>query len=47
MDVAGLANFLRSRSEEATRMRQSSPFVGILTEDERSMVMRKYATPRA
>lgn len=47
MEVPVLAKFLRSRSEDATRMRQSSPFVGILTEKERGSVMRKYAASRA
>jgi len=46
LDVQALVRFLRSRSEDATRLRQSSPFVGILTEDERDSVMRKYASPR-
>jgi hypothetical protein len=47
MEVPVLAKFLRSRSEDAIRMRQSSPFVGILTEKERGSVMRKYAASRA
>lgn len=46
MDVPALVRVLRSRNEEATRLRQSSPFVGILTEDERNSVMRRYASSR-
>lgn len=47
MNVHDLVSFLRSRNERATRLRQSSPFVGILTEAERTSVMQKYAAARA
>ncbi len=36
--VDQVAAFLVERSERATRLRQSSPFAGILTEDERRAV---------
>jgi hypothetical protein len=37
-----LLALLESRSEMAQRLRQSSPFCGILTEEERSTIFRKY-----
>jgi hypothetical protein len=43
-DIGWILSFLRSRSEEATRLRQSSPFAGILTEEERSRIFRRYAS---
>jgi len=35
--------FLAERSERATRLRQSSPFAGILTEEERRAVYESYS----
>ena len=39
-----VARFLTERSERATRLRQSSPFCGILTEAERRAVYESYST---
>ena len=39
-----VAEFLTERSERATRLRQSSPFCGILTEAERRTVYESYST---
>ncbi len=39
-----VAKFLVERSERATRLRQSSPFAGSLTEDERLSVHESHAT---
>jgi hypothetical protein len=39
-----VARFLVERSETATRLRQSSPFAGILTEPERLNIYESYAT---
>jgi hypothetical protein len=39
-----VAGFLVERSERATRLRQSSPFAGILTEDERLAIHESHAT---
>ena len=36
--------FLVERSERATRLRQSSPFCGILTEAERQAIYESYST---
>jgi hypothetical protein len=41
--VGVLATLLESSSEEARRLRQSSPFCGILTPAERQAIFRKYA----
>jgi hypothetical protein len=38
-----LADFLESRTPKADRLRQSSPFVGILTEDERLAIIHGHA----
>jgi len=43
LDASGVVRLLRSRDHNATRLRQSSPFVGILTEEERAKVFRRYA----
>jgi hypothetical protein len=43
LDVSGVVRLLRSRDQNATRLRQSSPFVGILTEEERAKVFCRYA----
>ena len=37
-----VAEFLGDTSERATRLRQSSPFAGFLTEDERSAIYAHY-----
>lgn len=39
-----VAGFLTERSEKATRLRQSSPFCGILSEDERRAIYESYST---
>jgi hypothetical protein len=39
--------FVSSESEEAARMRQSSPFAGILTESERQDIFAKYEALRS
>lgn len=42
--VDQVAEFLMEPSERATRLRQSSPFCGILTEAERRAVYESYST---
>lgn len=42
--VSEVAQFLSERSERATRLRQSSPFAGILTEAERRAIYESYST---
>lgn len=44
--VEALVTLLESSSEEARRLRQSSPFCGILTPDERQAIFRKYEALR-
>ena len=44
--VAALVTLLESNSEEARRLRQSSPFCGILTPGERQAIFRKYEARR-
>jgi hypothetical protein len=44
--VKALVTLLESSSEEACRLRQSSPFCGILTPDERQAIFRKYEALR-
>lgn len=39
-----LLAFLRERSERATRLRQSSPFAGALTVEERRAIYESFAT---
>lgn len=39
-----VADFIAGRSERATRLRQSSPFAGILTEAERKAIYESYST---
>lgn len=46
LSVGALVTLLESNSEEAQRLRQSSPFCGILTPDERQAIFRKYAALR-
>lgn len=41
--VADVRKFLMERSEQATRLRQSSPFTGILTEAERLAVHESHS----
>jgi hypothetical protein len=41
-----LLTLLQSSSEEARRLRQSSPFCGILTAEERAAILRKYEALR-
>lgn len=41
--AAQVARFLVERSERATRLRQSSPFAGILTEAERQTIYGSYS----
>jgi hypothetical protein len=43
-NAAEVAAFLEERSERATRLRQSSPFAGILTEAERQAIYESYST---
>lgn len=42
--VDQVAQFLTERSERATRLRQSSPFAGVLTEAERRAIYESYST---
>ena len=42
--LSQVAQFLAERSERATRLRQSSPFAGILTETERQTIYESYST---
>jgi hypothetical protein len=42
--VAQVTQFLSEQSERATRLRQSSPFAGILTEAERRSIYESYST---
>ena len=44
--LTDVLNLLRSDSEEARRLRQSSPFCGILSPDERLAIFREYETER-
>jgi hypothetical protein len=45
--ISELAALLRSESETAARLRQSSPFAGILTPDERRAILRRHDPQRA
>ena len=40
--LPGVLEKLAERSEDATRMRQSSPFAVIMPQDERMRILRKY-----
>jgi hypothetical protein len=42
--VNQVAQFLAERSERATRLRQSSPFAGFLSEAERRAIYESYST---
>jgi hypothetical protein len=44
--VGDLVTLLESNSEEARRLRQSSPFCGVLTPEERRAIFRKYEALR-
>jgi hypothetical protein len=44
--LSDILDLLRSDSEDARRLRQSSPFCGILSQEERLKVLREYETPR-
>ena len=41
--VSQVTQFITERSEHATRLRQSSPFAGILTEGERRAMYKSYS----
>jgi hypothetical protein len=43
-DAAQVAEFLENPSERARRLRQSSPFAGILSEAERTAIYESYST---
>jgi hypothetical protein len=43
-DAARVAEFLADPSERATRLRQSSPFAGVLSEAERTAIYESYST---
>lgn len=45
--VTEVARLLRSQGEYAARLRQSSPFAGILTPQERMAILRDYDPRRA
>ena len=44
---AEIADFLRSDTPMARRLRQSSPFAGVLTDSERRAIRRKHEKARA
>ena len=44
--LTDLLDFLRSDKEKACRLRQSSPFCGILSDEERLAVFREYEAAR-
>ena len=44
MPLPQLVALLRSTSEHATRMRQSSPFAGLLTPEERQSILDRYGS---
>jgi hypothetical protein len=43
--IEGVLRLLTDPSERATRLRQSTPFVGILTDDERRAILEQYRQP--
>ena len=45
--LTDVLDLLRSDSEEASRLRQSSPFCGILSPEERLAIFRDYEAARA
>jgi predicted NACHT family NTPase len=42
LSVSDVVALLRSESETAVRLRQSSPFAGVLTPDERRAILRRH-----
>ncbi|MEW5983183.1 MAG: hypothetical protein AB1806_12560 [Acidobacteriota bacterium] len=46
MPLPGLLNLLRSATDEAARLRQSSPFAGVLTQAERQAILSCYEPRR-
>lgn len=42
LPLASLLELLRSDSEEARRLRQSSPFAGVISQEERWRILREY-----
>ena len=44
--VEGVIEVLEDRGEDATRMRQSSPFAILMPQDERMKILRRYETIR-
>ena len=46
-DVSKILTLLRASDQNATRLRQSSPFCGILTEEERLAILKEYEATRA
>jgi hypothetical protein len=42
MSVGDLVTLLRSQDETAARLRQSSPFAGVLTPEERQAILRRH-----
>jgi len=42
LEPTELADFIESDTPKANRLRQSTPFTGILTEDERLAILREY-----
>ncbi|MBI3418130.1 MAG: hypothetical protein HY043_22810 [Verrucomicrobia bacterium] len=47
LTVIEIANFLRSDTPMARRLRQSSPFAGVLSEAERRVIRQRYEKARA
>jgi predicted NACHT family NTPase len=45
--LPALLALLRSPGDEATRLRQSSPFAGLLTQEERQAILNIYESRRA
>jgi hypothetical protein len=45
--LPALLVLLRSPGDEATRLRQSSPFAGLLTQEERQSILNTYESRRA
>jgi predicted NACHT family NTPase len=45
--LPALVALLRSPDEDAARLRQSSPFAGLLTPDERQSILSEYESRRA
>ena len=45
--LEGVLRVLTDRDEDATRMRQSSPFACLMPQDERTRIMRRYESLRA